>query len=111
MTGIILIFSNREDYINKVEFTMFIEEHPDIHLCLVNNGSTDNTISLLQELEHRFPESICVIDLKVKRDHDFALRNGFRLLMRSKNIDKVNYGINMELNDLKATVDFGSNNT
>ena len=110
MTGIILIFSNREDYIDKGEFTNFLEDNPDVRLCLVNNGSVDNTLTILQELEQRYPSRISVIDLKVKREHDFALRNGFRLLMRNKNIDKVNYSVNMELDNLKTTIYFGSNN-
>tara|TARA_R110002020_G_scaffold473448_2_gene702722 strand:+ start:6376 stop:6711 length:336 start_codon:yes stop_codon:yes gene_type:complete len=111
MTGIILIFSNREQHLDKDEFTTFLKEYPDVRLCLVNNGSIDNTLTLLQELEHRYPKRISVIDLKVKREHDFALRNGFRLLMRNKNIDKANYGVNMELQDLKTAIEFGSNNS
>ena len=91
MTGIILIFHNRESQIDKNEFAQFLKKNKNAHLCLVNNGSTDHTIEVLHQLEQLFPSNISIIDLKVKRENDFALRNGFRFLMRNKNIDRVSF--------------------
>lgn len=38
--------------------------HKDIQLILVNDGSTDNTLSIIKKWEKKYPEIICVLDKK-----------------------------------------------
>ena len=48
----------------------------NIRLLMVNDGSTDSTLSVLRSLQSRFPESILVLDQQPNRGKAEAVRSG-----------------------------------
>ena len=39
------------------EFNTFIKEYPDVLLCFVNDGSSDNTVKIIQEIKTKNEEN------------------------------------------------------
>ncbi|MDO8884249.1 MAG: glycosyltransferase [Pseudotabrizicola sp.] len=54
----------------------FLHGHPAVHLILVNDGSTDTTLSLLVSMTHVLPRQITVVDLSVNSGKAEAVRQG-----------------------------------
>jgi glycosyltransferase involved in cell wall biosynthesis len=57
-------------------FSKFVDELPDIDFILVNDGSRDSTLSLLQGLEARNPERFSVLDQNSNQGKAEAVRIG-----------------------------------
>ena len=62
--GIIIPCSDVEDKISVSQFTDFINTETGYHLCFVNFGSKDNTLSLLHELENEVGDLVSILDVK-----------------------------------------------
>ncbi|NJB70138.1 glycosyltransferase involved in cell wall biosynthesis [Saonia flava] len=86
-TGIIFTFYNQENKINRNELFQFMKDNDNIHLCLINNGSTDNTLLKLEELKNAFPNKITLGNIRAHKGRLAALRIGFRILTKSQKID------------------------
>jgi len=56
----------------------FAEAEPDVGFVLVNDGSTDGTLELLQRLAARRPEQLEVLDLQPNRGKAEAVRQGMQ---------------------------------
>ncbi len=67
---------NEEIRFPKKEFLDFLSSDTNIHFCLVNDGSKDQTIKLLNELQQHAPERIKVIDLPKNGGKAEAVRQG-----------------------------------
>ncbi len=69
---------NEEQRLPTAAFEQFLahDEHPDIHLLFVNDGSTDRTLSLLRDLCSRFPQRAALLDLQPNRGKAEAVRRG-----------------------------------
>ena len=52
------------------------DEHRNIHLLFVNDGSTDKTLALLRDFCAHFPERAAYLDLQPNRGKAEAVRNG-----------------------------------
>ena len=48
---------NEEKRLKKNEFVSFLKEHPEIDFLFVNDGSSDKTIDILQEIESLAPNA------------------------------------------------------
>lgn len=59
------------------EFLDFVNEHADIDLCFVNDGSTDATPEKLEALRKEKPERIRVVTYPDNRGKAGAVREGF----------------------------------
>ena len=66
-TGIIIPCYNEEKRVNVLAFLNFINQENEYHLCFVNDGSKDNTIKVLRDIQSQNPTKISVIDIKKKR--------------------------------------------
>jgi len=58
------------------DFVSYYQKNIDIHYCFVNDGSKDNTIGLLKELQKNREERILVVDLPKNVGKGEAIRNG-----------------------------------
>ena len=59
---IIIPCYNEEKGLNKEAYFNFIEHHPNVLLCFVNDGSTDNTANILANFQETYPDNIAVIN-------------------------------------------------
>lgn len=89
--GIIILFSDDENKINKDQFTNLFNQK-DIKLCLVNNGSKDNTLEVLESVKDELePSSISIIDIKKDKGTNAAVKAGARYLHSSGDLKCIMY--------------------
>ncbi|MDY8134651.1 dolichyl-phosphate beta-glucosyltransferase [Aquimarina sp. 2201CG5-10] len=79
-TGIIIPCYNEEKRLNVSAFLNFINKENNYHLCFVNDGSKDNTIDVLKEIQSANPLKVSVIDVKKNAGKAAAVRVGARYL-------------------------------
>jgi dolichyl-phosphate beta-glucosyltransferase len=81
--GIIIVFSDDEKIIDKNQFTNLFNQK-EIKLCFVNNGSKDNTLTVLESIKEDLELShISVLDVKIDKGINAAIKAGSRYLLNS----------------------------
>lgn len=90
-TGIIIPCYNEEKRLNVSAFLNFITEENDFHLCFVNDGSKDNTIAVLKEIQSSNPTNISVVDMKKNSGKAAAVRAGARYLHSRGDMDFIGF--------------------
>jgi len=75
-TIIIIPCYNEEKGLPIKEYTHFIERSKDILLCFVNDGSSDNTQLLLEELRSKYPTKVTVVSYQKNIGKAEAIRTG-----------------------------------
>ncbi len=70
------------------EYYSFVEKHSEVLICFVNDGSTDNTLPVLNKLKNSFPNRINIISYEKNRGKAEAVREGFHYC--HKNYDYLN---------------------
>jgi len=99
-TGIIITLYNQESQINKAQIAQFLDTQKNIHLCFVNNGSTDNTLEILEQILEQFPNNTSVVNIKKEKGLQAALKLGFRFLSNLKNFNQLCYFPKINFNEL-----------
>ncbi|TPN86920.1 dolichyl-phosphate beta-glucosyltransferase [Aquimarina algicola] len=79
-TGIIIPCYNEEKRLNVAAFKKFIAQTNDFHLCFVNDGSKDDTISVLKDIQFSNPNKVSIIDMRKNSGKAAAVRAGARYL-------------------------------
>jgi len=74
--AIIIPCYNEETRLPYQPFLLFAKKHPKVFLCFVNDGSKDNTLSVLKGLQSESPANICVFDMKENGGKSEAVRQG-----------------------------------
>lgn len=74
-TTIIIPCFNEENRLNINTFVEFSKFHPDIQFLFVNDGSTDGTLSILQQLSDAYPK-IYYLDIQPNCGKAEAVRKG-----------------------------------
>jgi len=85
-TGIIIPCYNEEKRLNVTAFLDFIHTENDFHICFVNDGSTDDTITVLKDIQSKNPVKVSVIDIKNNSGKAAAVTVGARHLHRRGDI-------------------------
>ena len=83
-TGIVIPCFNEERRINKERFLEYINSHQDVSFIFVNDGSTDNTLSVLQNFQIKDPQRIHVLDLDQNFGKAEAVRQGILYAIKLK---------------------------
>ena len=91
MVGIILIFHNNENNLNFDLITQTLNAASELHFCLVNNGSVDNTLDLLNNVKQQSKNQISVLDIKKYKSEIFALKSATRYLNSVEKIKHYGY--------------------
>jgi glycosyltransferase involved in cell wall biosynthesis len=73
-TCIIIPCYNEERRIDLKAFSKFVITNSNFHFLFVNDGSSDNTLTRLQELNNKNPDSFSILDLKENRGKGNAIR-------------------------------------
>ncbi|MGB2129386.1 MAG: glycosyltransferase [Flavicella sp.] len=89
--GLIIPCYNFENVLDIDTFSKFLRLHPTYHLCFVNNGSKDKTLSLLEQLKLIAPNQVSVVDIKKKRGTSLVVRAGARYLYTRGDLECITY--------------------
>ena len=107
-TAIIVPCYNEENRLDRQAFTDFIQSHSDFILCFVNDGSSDNTIAVLNEIKEARPKQVHVLDIPVNGGKAAAVRAGALYLEGSTHADYIGFidaDLSTDFQDFKGLVD------
>lgn len=76
MTCIIIPCYNEANRLPVSTFSAYLQQHPDVHFCFVNDGSTDATITVLNQIRSQSPAQIEVLDLPQNKGKAGAVQAG-----------------------------------
>lgn len=89
--GIVIVFSEDEDRINKDEL-INLSNHKNTEICLVNNGSKDHTLEVLNAVKDTLESSsISIIDIKKNIKTIAAVKAGARYLFSVEDLKYIIY--------------------
>jgi glycosyltransferase involved in cell wall biosynthesis len=83
MLSIIIPCYNEEKRLNPEIIINFLQNKLNIFLFFVNDGSTDNTVQILESIRKQFPERVFLLNKKKREGKGAAVREG--LLESAKN--------------------------
>ena len=73
------------------EFIAFLHSHDDVQMILVNDGSKDDTQTILTEIKNAAIEKVDIINLEKNGGKAKAIRAGFNFCSNHANISHVGY--------------------
>ncbi|MCM1031657.1 MAG: glycosyltransferase [Oscillibacter sp.] len=76
-TCIIIPCFNEADRFKREQYLSFLQQAPDIDFCFVNDGSRDDTLRVLRDIQAEQPSRIEVVDYRDNRGKAEAVRRGF----------------------------------
>lgn len=88
-TQLIIPCYNEETRLQSQAFLDFLAEHPDIGLVFVNDGSSDNTVGVLNKLAKQAPEQAHVLDLHPNKGKAEAVRHGVLHALENLNPERL----------------------
>ena len=89
--GVVIPCYNEQDRLLSEEFLSFIKENSGYHLCFVNDGSTDNTLQVLKELERGREKFVTIYNCKNNRGKAEAVRLGMLHLSKYNYLDYIGF--------------------
>ncbi len=89
ITGIIIPCYNEYYRLEKEKFLIFLGNNPLYHLCFVNDGSSDNTLEMLNELKQINPKNISVLNLETNQGKATAVQTGANYLAELDFIENI----------------------
>lgn len=78
-TAIVVPCYNEGQRLNRDEFLTFLTESDDTLMVFVNDGSKDNTLQILRQLQSQKPEKITVVNLPKNAGKAEAVRTGLNV--------------------------------
>ncbi len=112
-TGIIIPCYNEANRLAVATFINFANTHQDYHLCFVNDGSSDHTLEVLQNIEQACYGNVSTIDVKINAGKAATVRTGVKYLNRMKTINTIGFmdaDLSTDFNDFKNLVTTLRNN-
>lgn len=106
-TGIIIPCYNEANRLDTNEFITFAKENKNYHICFVNDGSSDHTLEVLEEVEKQSPDNITVIDVKINAGKAAAVRTGVKYLSKMEEISYIGFidaDLSTDFNDFDKLV-------
>src|SRR5689334_18536089 len=73
---LIIPFFNEEKRIEKAKFEEFASSNKNILLVLVNDGSSDQTGSILSSISNQYPDNVKIVNTKKNLGKSNAIREG-----------------------------------
>ncbi len=90
-TGIIIPCYNEEKRLNVSAFINFIKKENNYHLCFVNDGSKDDTMTVLKKIQSGNSLKVSIIDIKKNSGKAAAVRAGARYLHSRGDITNIGF--------------------
>lgn len=91
LTFIVIPCYNEENTISSIEYAQFLEHQPDASICFVNDGSTDNTLLVLNQLQQQYPQRILLLSLLKNVGKAEAVRQGILYSTNNFNLKYIGY--------------------
>ncbi|GGA81835.1 hypothetical protein GCM10008015_23220 [Flavobacterium palustre] len=89
-TFIVIPCYNEENAISG-EYSHFLENYSDASICFVNDGSTDNTLAILEQLKQKHPNQIVVLPLQKNVGKAEAVRQGIQYCIENFDFENIGY--------------------
>jgi len=89
--GVVIPCYNEEERLSSDEFKDFAHKNLGYHLCFVNDGSTDKTLEVLEELRVANPNQISVYDCEENGGKAEAVRQGMLHLAKDPQLDYIGF--------------------
>lgn len=89
--GVVIPCYNEEERLLSEEFKQFAHKNLGYHLCFVNDGSTDNTLLVLQKLKKDNPDNISIYNCKQNGGKAEAVRQGMLHLVKDQQLDYIGF--------------------
>jgi len=89
--GVVIPCYNEEERLLSSEFLKFIEKNSGYHLCFVNDGSKDNTLNVLHDLQKGREDYITVYDCKKNGGKAEAVRLGMLHMAKKSDLDYIGF--------------------
>jgi dolichyl-phosphate beta-glucosyltransferase len=90
-TAIVIPCYNEENRLNINNFRTFLMFNPNYHLCFVNDGSTDNTATLLNNLRKGFEQQISVYHCTQNGGKAEAVRQGMMYVLENSDHEYIGF--------------------
>lgn len=82
---------NEANRFPQEQFRQFLSKHPAVDLILVDDGSTDNTLTLLSALSAEFPQQVETLGLLKNKGKAGAVQAGMQLALKKTQCDRFAY--------------------
>ncbi|WP_282049735.1 response regulator [Maribacter aquivivus] len=89
--GVVIPCYNEEERLSSAEFKDFAHKNLGYHLCFVNDGSTDNTLAVLQQLKKDNADNISIYNCKQNGGKAEAVRQGILNLVKDQQLDYIGF--------------------
>ena len=89
--GVVIPCYNEEKRLLSDEFINYIDKHSGYHLCFVNDGSKDRTLSVLQVLQKGREDFITVYDCEKNGGKAEAVRLGMLHMAKKTDLDYIGF--------------------
>ncbi|GAA3629604.1 glycosyltransferase [Flavivirga jejuensis] len=89
--GVVIPCYNEEKRLLSKEFFDFVDSNLGYHLCFVNDGSTDNTLEVLNDLCKNREANISVFNCEKNGGKGEAVRQGILHLAKDEQLDYIGY--------------------
>lgn len=82
---------NEANRFPQEQFKQFLSKHPAVDLILVDDGSTDNTLTLLSALSAEFPQQVETLGFLKNKGKAGAVQAGMQLALKKTQCDRFAY--------------------
>lgn len=89
--GVVIPCYNEELRLRTEDFLSFIDSNLGYHLCFVNDGSTDNTLGVLNDLAKGRESNISVFNCELNGGKAEAVRQGMLHLLKDPQLDYIGF--------------------
>jgi CheY-like chemotaxis protein len=89
--GVVIPCYNEEKRLLRKEFTDFIVKNSGYHLCFVNDGSTDKTLSILIGLRKGREDFITIYNCNKNQGKAEAVRLGMLFMVKQQGLDYIGF--------------------
>ena len=96
--GIIIIFHNNEDVIDKEFFISQLNQAKNIEFCFVNNTSSDKTYQYLKAIKEDC-KRVSLVDIKKYTTQSIAVKAGVRFLFNEFELNHIGFVCANELKE------------
>ncbi|QWX84745.1 response regulator [Cellulophaga sp. HaHaR_3_176] len=89
--GVVIPCYNEQDRLSGKEFKDFVHNNLGYHLCFVNDGSTDKTLEVLEELRKGNETKISIFNCEKNGGKAEAVRQGVLHIAKDPQLDYIGY--------------------
>ena len=89
--GVVIPCYNEEERLLSEEFLSFVNTNTGYHLCFVNDGSKDNTLKVLRDLQKGREDYITVYDCEQNGGKAEAVRLGMLHMAKKEDLDYIGF--------------------